>query len=32
MRATASLKPAPVKTVKVNTVKTGTDDGEWEEF
>lgn len=32
MRATPSLKPAPVKTVKVNTVKTGTDDGEWEEF
>ncbi|HNZ56873.1 MAG TPA: methyl-accepting chemotaxis protein, partial [Methylophilaceae bacterium] len=32
MRATASLKPTPVKTVKVNTVKTGTDDGEWEEF
>ena len=33
MRAnTASLKPAPAKTVKVATVKTGTDDGEWEEF
>ncbi len=33
MRAnTASLKSVPAKTVKVATVKTGTDDGEWEEF
>ncbi|HOY69863.1 MAG TPA: methyl-accepting chemotaxis protein [Methylotenera sp.] len=26
------LKPAPIKAVKVATVKNGTDDGEWEEF
>ena len=33
MRAnTARLKSVPAKTVKVATVKTGTDDGEWEEF
>ena len=29
---TASLKSVPARTVKVATVKTGTDDGEWEEF